>query len=83
MPCEILAVDPLRPDATRIGRAAEVLCAGGLVAFPTETVYGLGANALDAAAVARIFAAKERPAGNPLIGSGENRAMQLGLKLTF
>jgi L-threonylcarbamoyladenylate synthase len=67
MPCEILAVDPLRPDAARIGRAAEVLCAAGLVAFPTETVYGLGANALDATAVARIFAAKGRPAGNPLI----------------
>jgi L-threonylcarbamoyladenylate synthase len=43
------------------------LCAGGLVAFPTETVYGLGANALDRAAVARIFAAKGRPTTNPLI----------------
>src|SRR5206468_3581308 len=41
--------------------------AGGLVAFPTETVYGLGANALDPAAVQRIFAAKDRPATNPLI----------------
>lgn len=50
-----------------IARAAEVLRAGGLVAFPTETVYGLGANALDAGAVARIFAAKERPAADPLI----------------
>lgn len=47
--------------------AAEVLRSGGLVAFPTETVYGLGANALDAAAVARIFEAKGRPANNPLI----------------
>jgi L-threonylcarbamoyladenylate synthase len=48
-------------------RAAQILQNGGLVAFPTETVYGLGANALDAQAVARIFAAKERPAYNPLI----------------
>jgi L-threonylcarbamoyladenylate synthase len=48
-------------------RAAEALRAGGLVAFPTETVYGLGANALDAAAVARIFTAKGRPASNPVI----------------
>ncbi len=45
----------------------DTLRRGGLVAFPTETVYGLGANALDAAAVARIFTAKGRPANNPLI----------------
>jgi L-threonylcarbamoyladenylate synthase len=50
-----------------IARAAVILRAGGLVAFPTETVYGLGANARDAAAVAGIFAAKGRPAHNPLI----------------
>ena len=42
-------------------QAAELLRGGGTVAFPTETVYGLGANALDAEAVAKIFAAKERP----------------------
>ncbi|HEV2973264.1 MAG TPA: L-threonylcarbamoyladenylate synthase [Pirellulales bacterium] len=53
------------PSAMR--RAADALRRGGLVAFPTETVYGLGANALDPAAVARIFAAKGRPANNPLI----------------
>ncbi len=55
--------------ATRanIQRAADIIRSGGLVAFPTETVYGLGANALDAAAVARIFSAKGRPANNPLI----------------
>lgn len=47
--------------------AAETLRSGGLVALPTETVYGLGANALDGAAVLRIFAAKGRPADNPLI----------------
>ncbi|MCS6866912.1 MAG: L-threonylcarbamoyladenylate synthase [Gemmataceae bacterium] len=54
-------------DDDSLHRAAEVLRAGGLVAFPTETVYGLGANALDAAAVSRIFAAKGRPATNPVI----------------
>jgi L-threonylcarbamoyladenylate synthase len=48
-------------------RAAEALARGEIVAFPTETVYGLGANALDARAVARVFAAKERPRFNPLI----------------
>lgn len=54
-------------DPAAIARAAAVLQAGGLVAFPTETVYGLGADALDAAAVRRIFAAKGRPTDNPLI----------------
>jgi L-threonylcarbamoyladenylate synthase len=50
-----------------IRRAAQALARGEIVAFPTETVYGLGANALDARAVARVFAAKERPRFNPLI----------------
>lgn len=50
-----------------VERAVEVLRAGGLVAFPTETVYGLGADATDTAAVSRIFAVKGRPAGHPLI----------------
>jgi L-threonylcarbamoyladenylate synthase len=56
-----------------IARAAELLRGGGTVAFPTETVYGLGANALDAAAVAKIFAAKERPGWDPLIVHVEGR----------
>ena len=60
-------MNPARPEQDVIARAASVLRAGGLVAFPTETVYGLGANALDAAAVRRIFEAKGRPANNPLI----------------
>lgn len=64
---EVLRVDPADPDRRVIARAAECLRAGGLVAFPTETVYGLGAHALDRAAVQRIFAAKERPANDPLI----------------
>jgi len=50
-----------------LDRAARILRGGGLVALPTETVYGLGANALDATAVARIFAAKQRPAWDPII----------------
>jgi L-threonylcarbamoyladenylate synthase len=66
-----LAVDPAHLGTPRaqaaIARAAEILRGGGLVALPTETVYGLGANALDAAAVARIFAAKQRPAWDPII----------------
>ena len=55
------------PVTELIYRAAEILRAGGLVAFPTETVYGLGANALSEVAVRRIFEAKGRPATNPII----------------
>src|SRR5262245_392133 len=55
------------PDAAIIAKATGILHRGGLVAFPTETVYGLGANALDAAAVEKIFLAKGRPANNPVI----------------
>ncbi|MCR9095167.1 MAG: L-threonylcarbamoyladenylate synthase [bacterium] len=62
MPARILA-----PDEAAYAEAAQILRAGGLVAFPTETVYGLGANALDARAVARIFEAKGRPSDNPII----------------
>lgn len=62
-----IQVDPGRPDPAAIQQAAALLRAGGLVAFPTETVYGLGANALDPEAVARIYAAKRRPSYNPLI----------------
>ena len=54
-------------DEAGIARAGAILRAGGLVAIPTETVYGLAANALDPAAVNRIFAAKGRPGDNPLI----------------
>ena len=54
-------------DATAMSAAADVLVAGGLVAFPTETVYGLGADACNAAAVARIYSVKGRPADHPLI----------------
>ncbi len=67
MRTETLIVDAAAPDAAAIARAAACLRQGGLVAFPTETVYGLGAHALDDAAVARIFEAKGRPANDPLI----------------
>jgi L-threonylcarbamoyladenylate synthase len=63
----LLPIDPTHPEPGAIRRAAEVIRSGGLVAFPTETVYGLGANALDPAAVGRVFEAKGRPATNPLI----------------
>jgi L-threonylcarbamoyladenylate synthase len=62
-----IAIDPTQPDARLLARAAAVLQRGGLVAFPTETVYGLGANALDGLAVQRIYAAKQRPAHDPVI----------------
>jgi L-threonylcarbamoyladenylate synthase len=66
-----LVVDPAHLDTAEaqetLERGARILRAGGLVALPTETVYGLGANALDAGAVERIFAAKQRPAWDPVI----------------
>jgi L-threonylcarbamoyladenylate synthase len=58
-----------------VARAAEILRGGGTVAFPTETVYGLGANALSAEAVAKIFEAKERPGWDPLIVHVSDREM--------
>jgi L-threonylcarbamoyladenylate synthase len=62
-----LTIHPQNPQPQIIQQAAEVIQRGGLVAFPTETVYGLGANALDTDAVARIFMAKQRPANDPII----------------
>ena len=65
---KVNAAAPAGPEfEAAIARAAAILRAGGTVAFPTETVYGLGANALDAAAVGRIFEAKQRPSWDPLI----------------
>jgi L-threonylcarbamoyladenylate synthase len=64
---DVLTVNPLHPDAAAIDRAAALIRAGQLVAFPTETVYGLGANALDEQAVSRIFEAKGRPPDDPVI----------------
>jgi L-threonylcarbamoyladenylate synthase len=64
---EIIKLDKNNLDMDGIRYAAEVIRQGGLVAFPTETVYGLGANALNEAAVKNIFEAKGRPSDNPLI----------------
>lgn len=64
---DVLRVDRDRPDPGAIATAADVLRAGRLVAFPTETVYGLGADAGSADAVRAVFAVKGRPADNPLI----------------
>lgn len=61
----ILKVDPLDLDKKSISRAADVIKNGGLVAFPTETVYGLGANMLDEAAVSRLYEIKRRPRTKP------------------
>ena len=61
------ATETLQADGAGHARAAAILRAGGLVALPTETVYGLGADATNGRAVARIFAAKDRPRFNPLI----------------
>ncbi|MBV9294433.1 MAG: threonylcarbamoyl-AMP synthase [Acidobacteriaceae bacterium] len=63
------------PTEEEIARAAELIRHGGLVAFPTETVYGLGANALDAKAVARIYEVKGRPWASPLIVHVADEAM--------
>jgi len=63
----LLATRVLSADGATIAEAARCLASGGLVAFPTETVYGLGADATDGQAVARLYAAKGRPAFNPLI----------------
>ncbi|HMD49731.1 MAG TPA: L-threonylcarbamoyladenylate synthase, partial [Bryobacteraceae bacterium] len=68
----------LTSDA-ELRRAAELIRAGELVAFPTETVYGLGANALDADAVEKIYAAKGRPAASPLIVHVDSIEMARGL----
>jgi L-threonylcarbamoyladenylate synthase len=62
-----LGTELLTADSAAIAAAARILARGGLVAFPTETVYGLGADATDAEAVARLYRAKGRPAFNPLI----------------
>lgn len=64
---EVIRVEAASPDEDAIARAAAIIRNGGLVAFPTETVYGLGAHALDRDAVKRIFHAKGRPSTDPLI----------------
>jgi L-threonylcarbamoyladenylate synthase len=79
--CDCPADAPTPPAATAaaVERAAAILRGGGLVAMPTETVYGLAADALDAEAVAGIFRAKRRPASNPLIVHVSDAAMARSL----
>ncbi|HKF58734.1 MAG TPA: L-threonylcarbamoyladenylate synthase [Blastocatellia bacterium] len=72
---EILLIDSATPQPELIARAASIIKRGGLVAFPTETVYGLGADATSDDAVRRIFDAKGRPADNPLIIHVADRQM--------
>ena len=66
---EILAVQAGQTETEQqhLRRAADCIKSGGLVVFPTETVYGLGGNALDGEAAKKIYAAKGRPSDNPLI----------------
>jgi L-threonylcarbamoyladenylate synthase len=68
-----------RSCLTELRQAADLICAGELVAFPTETVYGLGANALDPAAIEKIYLAKGRPPGSPLIVHVNSIEMARGL----
>ena len=67
MKAEIVAMTADAIDHAALARGGEILKQGGLVAFPTETVYGLGGNALDPMASKKIYAAKGRPSDNPLI----------------
>jgi len=67
MRTKLVAIDPNQPDPELILKAANLIKAGELVAFPTETVYGLGADAFNPKAVVKIFKAKKRPEDNPLI----------------
>ena len=67
MKTRVLKINDLQRDVNIIEQASELIRAGQVVAFPTETVYGLGANALDPRAVEKIFKAKGRPGDNPLI----------------
>ena len=74
METEIVPISDSKKQAEDLARAGKILQSGGLVAFPTETVYGLGANGLDAEACAKIYEAKGRPSDNPLILHGCDRA---------
>ncbi|MCI1722327.1 MAG: threonylcarbamoyl-AMP synthase [Lachnospiraceae bacterium] len=67
MKTKIIRIDPDHIDEQAIGEAGEIIKRGGLVAFPTETVYGLGGDALNPEASKKIYASKGRPSDNPLI----------------
>ncbi len=63
----LIKTDPSSPGEAEISRAADIIRNGGLVIFPTETVYGIGGNATDPESAKKIYAAKGRPSDNPLI----------------
>ncbi len=65
MKVSVIKIDPANPDKRKIAFAAKIIREGGLVVFPTETVYGVAANLLDGKAVARLYKIKARPAGKP------------------
>ncbi|MEC4848165.1 MAG: L-threonylcarbamoyladenylate synthase [Nitrosarchaeum sp.] len=67
MQTKILKINSKNPQISKIRQASKIIKSGNIVAFPTETVYGLGANALDSESVKKIFVAKGRPSDNPLI----------------
>ncbi|MBI3654628.1 MAG: threonylcarbamoyl-AMP synthase [Acidobacteria bacterium] len=75
MKTTLLQINAEQPQADFIAQAAAIIRRGGLVAFPTETVYGLGADAMNEAAVQKIFQAKGRPSDNPLIVHVSSQAM--------
>lgn len=75
MQTEVIRIYDVRAQSKVLKRAGEILRSGGLVAFPTETVYGLGANGFDGEACKGIYLAKGRPSDNPLILHVANRAM--------
>jgi len=82
-PTRVVRVDAAAPDLGVIRQAAQVLRAGGLVAFPTETFYGLGAAGLDAAATRRVYTVKGRPSSMPLLLLVDSRAMVAAVALAI
>ena len=77
----IIAIDPVKPDQARIAEAAGILKAGGIVVYPTETFYGLGADATNEKAIERVFTIKGRSSANPLpvIIGEENELARLAM----
>ncbi len=65
MKASVIKIDPAKPDKKRIAAAAKIIRDGGLVIFPTETVYGIAANLLDEKALERLYRVKARPEGKP------------------
>lgn len=79
MKTEVVKINSRKPEKKVIQKAARIIKNGGVVAFPTETVYGLGANALSARAVKKIFKSKGRPSDNPLIVHISDALMLAGI----